>query len=179
MRVASGYFFLKPLNRTMSRYLPLYLAVLLLVGGCASSKVTSEEETPPYYLGAFEDFDPDQYEDVIPPVEVPETEHELPESLQSNEPVRSSMVRGFRVQLFSSLSRPEANEAMQKAITWWEDQSDRKTARPPVYIEYEQPYYKVRAGNFRSRDAAARMAGKLSRDFSGAFVVPSLIESGK
>ena len=163
----------------MNRYLPFYLAILLLVGGCASSKETSADETRPYYLGAFEDFDPDQYEDVIPPVEVPETEHELPESLKSSEPVPSSRISGFRVQLFSSLSRQEANEAMQKAISWWENQSDTKTARPPVYIEYEQPYYKVRAGNFRSRDAAARMAGKFGRDFAGAFVVPSPIESGR
>jgi hypothetical protein len=163
----------------MNRYLPLGLAILLLIGGCASSKETSSDETAPFYLGAFEDFDPNQYEDVIPPVEVPETEHELPESLKSNEPARSTMTRGFRVQLFSSLSRSEANEAMQKAITWWEDQSDRKTARPPVYIEYEQPYYKVRAGNFRSRDAASRMAGKIGHVFAGAFVVPSLVEPGK
>lgn len=161
----------------MNKYIPLLFLWALVVGGCASSKDTSGDETSPYYLGAFEDFDADQYEDVIPAVEPPVMEHEIPERLKSKTSPGSTMSRGFRVQLFSSLSRPEANDAMQRAITWWEDQNDRVAARPPIYIEYEQPYYKVRVGNFRSRDAAARMAGKIEQVFAGAFVVPSLIEA--
>lgn len=163
----------------MNRHLLVLLLGVLTVWGCASSKDTSTDGAPPYYLGAFEDFDAEQYEDVIPPVEPAVTEHKVPEKLVSKASVSSSMVRGFRVQLFSSLSRPEANEAMQRAISWWEDQNDRPAARPPIYMEYEQPYYKVRAGNFASKDAASRMAEKLGRVFAGAFVVPSLVESGR
>lgn len=162
----------------MNKHLLLLLLGLVAIGGCASSKDTAADEAPPFWLGAFEDFDADQYSDVIPPVDSVDTEHEIPDWLKSKASVGASRVRGFRVQLFSSLSRSDANEAMQRAISWWEDQSDRTEARPPIYMEYEQPYYKVRVGNFRSRDAAARTAGRLGRVFAGAFVVPSFIETG-
>lgn len=162
----------------MNRFYLLVVALAFFAAGCSSSKKTSEKEAP-YYLGAFEDFDADQYEDVTPPLDTLTVEHEIPAKLQARTSVASSMVRGFRVQLVSSLSRSEANEAMQKAITWWENRSDRRTARPPIYIEYEQPYYKVRVGNFTSRAAASKMVGPLGRVFAGAFVVPSLIESGQ
>lgn len=163
----------------MNRQLPRLFLGLLVLAGCASSKDTATDEAPPFWLGAFEDFDAEQYADVVPPVDSVTTEHELPDWLKPREGTGSSRARGFRVQLFSSLSRSEANDAMQKAISWWENQSDRTEARPPIYMEYEQPYYKVRVGNFRSRDAASRTAGRLGRVFAGAFVVPSLIESGR
>ncbi|MGA7303873.1 MAG: SPOR domain-containing protein [Rhodothermales bacterium] len=162
----------------MNRFYLLVVALAFFAAGCSSSKKTSEKEAP-YYLGAFEDFDADQYEDVTPPVDTVKTEHDIPAKLQTRAGVAASLIRGFRVQLFSSLSRSEANDAMQKAITWWEDRTDRKEARPPIYMEYEQPYYKVRAGNFKSKAAASKMAGSLSRVFAGAFIVPSLIESGR
>jgi len=162
----------------MNRFYPVFAALALLVAGCSSSKNTSGDENAPYYLGAFEDFNADQYEDVTPPLDTVTTEHDIPAKLQARASVGSSMIRGFRVQLFSSLDRSEANEAMQKAITWWEDQTDRHAERPPIYMEYEQPYYKVRAGNFRTRAAAAKMVDSLGRVFAGAFVVPSLIERG-
>jgi hypothetical protein len=66
---------------------------------------------------------------------------------------------------------------MQKAIAWWEGANDQEKERPPIYMEYEQPYYKVRAGNFTSRGAAERLADRLERTFAGAFVVPSMVEA--
>jgi len=162
---------------TMNRLLAVFLLALLVVAGCSSSKKTADNETPPYYLGAFEDFDADAYEDVTPPVEPAAVDHDIPEKLQTKPKTSAATVRGFRVQVFSSLSRSEANEAMQQAISWWENNGDRREAKPPIYMAYEQPYYKVRAGNFRSRDSASKMASKIDQIFSGAFVVPSMIET--
>jgi len=162
---------------TMNRLLVVLTLGLLTVAGCSSSKNATDDGTPPYYLGAFEDFDPDAYEDVTPPIEPAVVDHDIPDKLETPARISSSTVRGFRIQVFSSLNRTEANDAMQQAITWWEDNGDRREAKPPIYMEYEQPYYKVRAGNFKSRDAASRMATKIDRVFAGAFVVPSMIET--
>lgn len=163
----------------MNRFWPVFFSLVLAAAGCSSSKKTAGDENAPYFLGAFEDFDAGKYEDVVPPLDTVVTEHDIPEKLRTATGVGSGTMRGFRVQIFSSLDRSEANEAMQKAITWWEDRTDRPTDRPPIYMEYEQPYYKVRFGNFRTRGAAARMVNSIERVFAGAFVVPSLIERGR
>ena len=63
------------------------------------------------------------------------------------------------------------------AIAWWERKraSDSNRDSPPIYVDYEQPFFKLRLGDYRSRQAAASDAGILTRTFKGAFVVPATI----
>ena len=72
---------------------------------------------------------------------------------------------GFRVQIGSTQDIAEAmgeRSQAEAALTGYN-----------VYIIYDSPYYKVRAGDFRSRYDAAQAANSISdHGFPGAWVVP-------
>jgi hypothetical protein len=77
-------------------------------------------------------------------------------------------VPGFRVQIFSGTRRDAANSAL---LDFAERFPDEK-----VYLVNEQPYFKVRAGNFTTRIDAQALYSKVSSFYSsGAFVVPDNI----
>lgn len=77
------------------------------------------------------------------------------------------MEEGYRVQVFSSQSLTQAQEAEKrvKAIT------QRK-----VYLHYDPPQYKVRVGDFLTRSLAIAFCDSIKRlGFQDAWVVRSLI----
>ncbi|SEW03291.1 Sporulation related domain-containing protein [Chitinophaga sp. YR573] len=75
---------------------------------------------------------------------------------------------GFRVQLISTNKRNEANDIKAKVMQLYPDYR--------TYLEYQPPYFKVRIGDFKSRDEATDFREKLSTNFPGAiFVVPAVI----
>jgi mRNA-degrading endonuclease RelE of RelBE toxin-antitoxin system len=155
-----------------------YLAVVVLLSaGCSSSKQSTDDDT--YHLAAFEDFDAEAHPDVIPPPPPVDISHDIPGTLeQSGESSGKVRVRGYRVQVYASRDKRMADEQSVRAIEWWErtkGEQAEDTGQPPVYVEYEQPYYKIRIGDYRSRTSAASDADRLSRIFQGAFVVPATI----
>jgi hypothetical protein len=80
------------------------------------------------------------------------------------------LVEGFRVQLFQSTSLRLAESFRDNAVL---------ELGVPVYLEYEAPLYKVRAGNFRLRAEAEAWAGQLSgRGYQRADVVATLVDTG-
>ncbi|SKA07281.1 Sporulation related domain-containing protein [Chitinophaga eiseniae] len=75
---------------------------------------------------------------------------------------------GFRVQVISTNKRGDANEAKARVMQLY---SDYRT-----YLDYQAPYFKVRVGDFKSREEASELRDKLSSLFSGGvFVVPAII----
>ncbi|GEP90491.1 Sporulation related domain-containing protein [Chitinophaga terrae (ex Kim and Jung 2007)] len=75
---------------------------------------------------------------------------------------------GFRVQVISTNKRGDANEAKAKVMQLFPDYR--------TYLDYQSPYFKVRVGDFKTRDEAAELRDKLSDLFSGGvFVVPAII----
>lgn len=75
---------------------------------------------------------------------------------------------GFRVQVISTNKRGDANEAKAKVMQLYGDYR--------TYLDYQAPYFKVRVGDFKSREEAAELRDKLSDLFSGGvFVVPAII----
>lgn len=75
---------------------------------------------------------------------------------------------GFRVQVISTNKRNEANDVKARVMQL---QPDYRT-----YLDYQAPYFKVRVGDFKSREEAAELRDKLSNSFPGAvFVVPAII----
>ena len=166
------------LRRTFE-YSVICLVSVLLFAACSSSKdVTDQNEEEPYLLGAFETLNPEDYPDAPPP-DGYEVEHDIPDVLlgdgsgavtRTREPSR-----GFRIQVFSSLERQSANVALENLISWWRDAYGGGAGSAPAYVVYEQPYYKVRYGNFLSRDQARENVVPLTKAFPGAFVVPSKI----
>lgn len=63
---------------------------------------------------------------------------------------KEPVVFGFRVQLYSTTDYYEAVAVRDEAGTKLGDD---------IYVDYEQPYYKVRAGNFTDREKAEEARG--------------------
>jgi hypothetical protein len=75
---------------------------------------------------------------------------------------------GFRVQLISTNKRNEANDIKARVMQLYPDYR--------TYLDYQPPYFKVRIGDFKSREEATDLREKLSNDFPGGiFVVPAVI----
>lgn len=80
------------------------------------------------------------------------------------------LVEGFRVQLFQSTSLRLAEGFRDNTVL---------ELGVPVYVEYEAPLYKVRAGNFRLRTEAEAWAGQLAgRGYQRADIVGTLVDTG-
>lgn len=158
----------------------------LFMAACAGPREAVEEEgadelpTPAVRMADYEDFDPAPYreEGIRPGVDV---EHDVPDRLmegRADEGVQAQ-VQGYRVQVYSSLNRDEAIAQEETAKTWWNSNSEAApsgVSELPVYRIYIQPYYRVRVGNFTSREAAERARSFLSQRFPDAFIVPDTVE---
>ena len=77
----------------------------------------------------------------------------------------SNTIPGFRVQLMSTQSLSEAMGVRARANSLLSDYN--------IYIIYDSPYYKIRAGDFRSRYDASQAADYIaSHGFPDAWSVP-------
>lgn len=163
-------------------------ALLLLVAACSGSREASrstepgdELPTPQVQHSDYEDFDVSAYREPAPRMAT-EVEHDVPEDLmlgRADSGVRST-VQGFRVQVFTTLDKNVAVEQEEGAKAWWsENQTNAPTGlfsgELPVSVVYIQPYYRVRIGNFASRDSAEKAREFLSRRFPEAFIVPDTV----
>ncbi len=76
---------------------------------------------------------------------------------------RDQTTDGYRVQLFSGTSRSEAMTEKSKAESLFEETT--------IHIIYNQPYFKVRVGDFRTKLEAMRMQELLKEHFESMFIV--------
>ena len=181
-----GYRDLKTMMNAMR-----YGVVALLIAttwGCASTERSTNVDvsalpTPVIDMSRYEDFDPSPYPDA--PLDTLATiMHDVPAHLMEGraaEGIRSE-VPGFRVQIFSSIERNAAMEAQESVQVWWREQHDEGAVPEetfpeglPVYNVYSQPYYRVRVGDFLSREEAQVLHSVLARRFTDAFIVPDTI----
>ena len=150
------------------------IALAVVASACSGPREAADGEdaddlpTPTVRMSDYEDFDPSEYREVaVRPG--PELEHDVPQRLmegRADEGIEAQ-VQGFRVQVFSSLDKDQAVEREEAA---------RSTTEMPVYMVYMQPYYRVRVGNFTSREAAERARSALAQRFPDAFIVPDTVE---
>lgn len=78
--------------------------------------------------------------------------------------VQPQATSGFRVQIFSSSTRGSAENAQMQARV--------QLARDDVFIEFEPPYFKVRVGNFQTRnDAEILLEEVTKKGYETAFIV--------
>jgi hypothetical protein len=75
---------------------------------------------------------------------------------------------GFRIQVVNTTDRTEAVTAKTKLLQQFPEEK--------VYLLYQEPYFKVRFGNFRSRSDAEQYQQQLDKLFPGVFIIPSPIE---
>lgn len=77
--------------------------------------------------------------------------------------VRQEIKRVFRVQLSATKSRTEVND--QKT------QFSAKYPGIPVFISFDPPTFKLRAGNFASRQDAQQFLNEVRKVFPASFIV--------
>ena len=76
-------------------------------------------------------------------------------------------INGWRVQLKFKAKEAEIVKLKSKFIKNYPD--------IPIYLMYDEPYYKIRVGNCRNRLDAIRIKNKISKHFPGSYPVPELI----
>ena len=48
----------------------------------------------------------------------------------------------------------------------------------PVFLEYHEPYYRIRVGNCRTKLEALKIKNRINKDFPGSYPVPEIINFG-
>src|SRR4051812_4198802 len=77
--------------------------------------------------------------------------------------------RGFRLLVINTNNRDEAIAAKTKVYTYFPELK--------AYLQYQSPYFKLRAGNFKTRDEAERYRKQMNAMFPrGVFIVNDVIE---
>ena len=82
----------------------------------------------------------------------------------------NSTMSGFRVQIFMEIG----NEAVDHAAVT-KKRFEELFPEVPIYLSYEQPYYRLRVGDFRNRVEAERYLRLIKPEFSLAFVTADII----
>ncbi len=139
-----------------------FFIVLLIAGlmGCAGTSRKPPEPQPeaPTVLeetsGMDENFDPLTLndDDITFPAEsqaiAPEMPMQIPPEQKEPAAPDNEKVDGFRVQIFSTKNLENATQA--KAIA----EEQFATLNLHCYLEFDSPYYKVRVGDFKTREEA-------------------------
>jgi hypothetical protein len=77
--------------------------------------------------------------------------------------------KGYRLMVINTNKREEAIAAKTKVYTYFPELK--------AYLSYQSPYYKLKAGNFKTRDEAERYRKLMSTQFpKGVFIVNDTIE---
>lgn len=83
---------------------------------------------------------------------------------QLSENIRT--IPGYRVQIFFESGSKSSQKAMQV-----KEQFAARFPGQEAYVIFQEPYYKVRVGNFRTKMEAQGFKQKIILDYPGAFVV--------
>jgi len=83
---------------------------------------------------------------------------------------------GFRIQLLSTQDIQEAERISLAYYDWAIDRKLPYTRIPEAYVLFRQPNYRVRVGDFRSREQAISFLNILRPHFPGAWIVMDTID---
>jgi hypothetical protein len=72
--------------------------------------------------------------------------------------------QGYRIQIFSGNSKEEANKVKSDFYS--------KFPNMRCYLNYQQPYYKLRVGDYEDQESAKPDAKRLARTYPSSFLVP-------
>ncbi|MEM8486892.1 MAG: SPOR domain-containing protein [Bacteroidota bacterium] len=170
----------------LSHYLS-FLVFALVLSACSGAGGTVVEEpgnrAPTFEdvlreLPASETFDEASYPTEAPIVDV-EVVHDVPEALLTGSVGQnlSGSQQGWRIQVVFAREKAVADQAVDNVHGWL---SRMRGVYPdttvfqqplPVYNVYVQPYFRVRVGDFTSREYAEELLAKMIADYPKAFVV--------
>jgi hypothetical protein len=78
-------------------------------------------------------------------------------------------MRGYRLMVINTNKRNEAIDAKTKIYTYFPDLK--------AYLSYQSPYFKLKAGNFKTRDEAESYRKMMTTMFpKGVFIINDIIE---
>ncbi|MEJ7737305.1 MAG: SPOR domain-containing protein [Chitinophagaceae bacterium] len=78
-------------------------------------------------------------------------------------------VPGFRIQILNTTDRTDAIDAKSKVYQLYPELK--------AYLLYQSPYYRIKVGNFKTRQEAEEYQGSLARYFPNTvFIVRDIIE---
>jgi hypothetical protein len=83
----------------------------------------------------------------------------------------NSGVEGYRVQIFTGAgndSKSKAESALQEFLSSFPDEVG--------YLTYQQPNFKVRCGDYRSKSEARKLMKKISYQYPGSYIVKDNIK---
>lgn len=157
------------------------LILFIMLIGCASSK-KDQQASDPFASGANldESFDPlllhdDDITFIMPEPPAENNEPVLfPLEEKNNTPIKqeNKLIDGFRVQIISIKDLESAARAKSIAVEQFED------LQLKFYLEFDSPYYKVRIGDFKSRNEAERTLEVIrSRGYPKAWIVKTKVWS--
>ena len=95
-------------------------------------------------------------------------------SMQINNNRQQEGIPGYRIRIFSGSGQnalPRANETRTSF--------NKNFPEMEAYQEYNNPNFQVFVGDFRTKNDALRELKKIQRRFSGAFIVPDIIDISK
>ena len=166
------------MSKILKRVLIVALLLLLVFGCAGSSKKTKPAGQPVPSNQMDESFDPLTLHDEDLVIEGEKTtateplhpaEVTLPE--EKNVP-ENKLVDGFRIQIISTKSLENATRAKQIASEQFSDLNLR------FYLDFDSPYYKVRMGDFQTREEAQKIRDIVRlRGYPKAWTVPARVWS--
>lgn len=80
-------------------------------------------------------------------------------------------MNGFRIQIFfgsGRTARDDANETKARFLSYFPDTK--------AHIVYQSPFYKVRVGDFRTKNEALKFYRRVQLIFPTAYIIPDIIE---
>lgn len=77
-------------------------------------------------------------------------------------------IKGYRVQIHFGQEKAKAQDIKSKFMALHKD--------IPSYLDYQQPYFKIRVGDFRTKLEAYKLLQDILGEFSGSFIVSDDIE---
>lgn len=80
-------------------------------------------------------------------------------------------IKGYRIQLFSGTERNNANAVKTKFLKLFPDQT--------AYLIYNQPYFKIRVGDFRTKIDAEIFYNKMKAEFGECIIISDNISLPK
>lgn len=80
-------------------------------------------------------------------------------------------INGYRIQLFSGNERNNANNIKTKFLKLYPDQT--------AYLAYNQPYFKIRIGDFRTKLDAKLFYNKIKDEFNECIIIADKINLPK
>ena len=86
-----------------------------------------------------------------------------------NDVLKRGKANGYRVQIYFGTDKTKAREVKSRFLASYSSEAH-------AYEIYEQPNFKIRVGDFRSRLEAYRFLKKIRADFPASFIVASKIE---